>query len=117
MAAPKATTSSGLTPLDGSLPKKSLTKETTFGIRVIPPTKTTSLTFLIPIPASFKHFLHGSKHLLIKSAVKDSNLALVKVINKFFAPDEPGAMNGKLISGVVVDDNSILAFSAASLTR
>ena len=42
MAAPTATTSSGLTPLCGSLPKISLTICWTRGIRVEPPTSTTS---------------------------------------------------------------------------
>ena len=41
-AAPMATTSSGLTPLCGSLPKYSRTSCWTFGIRVEPPTSTTS---------------------------------------------------------------------------
>ncbi len=43
MAAPTATTSSGLTPLLGSLPPKSaLTASTTAGMRVMPPTRMTS---------------------------------------------------------------------------
>ena len=42
MAAPTATTSSGLTPLCGSLPKISLTICWTRGMRVEPPTSTTS---------------------------------------------------------------------------
>ena len=42
MAAPTATTSSGLTPLWGSLPKNSFTICWTFGMRVEPPTRTTS---------------------------------------------------------------------------
>ena len=54
MAAPMATTSSGLTPLCGSLPKKLETSSVTFGIRVIPPTKTTSSISPFANPASFK---------------------------------------------------------------
>ena len=42
IAAPIATTSSGLTPLCGSLPKNFVTSSMTFGIRVMPPTSTTS---------------------------------------------------------------------------
>src|SRR4051812_15651453 len=42
MAAPTATTSSGLTPLCPSLPKISFTICCTRGIRVMPPTRTTS---------------------------------------------------------------------------
>ena len=41
-AAPIATTSSGFTPLDGSRLKYPLTTSVTFGIRVMPPTITTS---------------------------------------------------------------------------
>ncbi len=41
-AAPIATTSSGLTPLWGSLPKKVFTISWIFGMRVMPPTSTTS---------------------------------------------------------------------------
>ena len=42
IAAPMATTSSGLTPLCGSLPKNCFTTSWTFGMRVMPPTRTTS---------------------------------------------------------------------------
>ena len=42
MAAPTATTSSGLTPLCGSFPIKLRAVSTTFGMRVIPPTSTSS---------------------------------------------------------------------------
>ena len=41
IAAPTATTSSGLTPWCGSLPVSSLTRSRTAGIRVMPPTRTT----------------------------------------------------------------------------
>ena len=42
MAAPSATTSSGCTPLLGSRPKNSATRSCTLGMRVMPPTSTTS---------------------------------------------------------------------------
>ena len=51
-AAPTATTSSGFTPLCGSLPKYSRTSCWTLGIRVEPPTSTTSSTFDAWRPAS-----------------------------------------------------------------
>src|SRR5580704_5646200 len=51
--APTATTSSGLTPLFGSLPPvRSLTRSTTAGIRVEPPTSTTCWMASSLIPAS-----------------------------------------------------------------
>src|SRR5438132_1214753 len=52
IAAPTATTSSGFTPLCGSLPKNSRTSWMTLGIRVMPPTSTTSSTSLAVTPAS-----------------------------------------------------------------
>jgi len=48
--------------------------------------------------------------------VRDSNLALVNPILQCFGPLASAVRYGRLISVVVVDDNSILAFSAASLT-
>ena len=54
-AAPMATTSSGLTPLCGSLPKNCLTSSCTFGMRVMPPTSTTSLI----CPAASPRVLQG----------------------------------------------------------
>ena len=42
IAAPMATTSSGFTPLCGSLPKNCFTTSMTLGMRVMPPTRTTS---------------------------------------------------------------------------
>ena len=53
MAAPTATTSSGLTPLCGSLPNNCFTTSWTFGMRVMPPTRTTSLISAALTPASF----------------------------------------------------------------
>ena len=52
IAAPTATTSSGLTPLCGSLPISSLTFSCTAGMRVMPPTRTTWSIFGLSMPAS-----------------------------------------------------------------
>ena len=52
IAAPIATTSSGLTPLWGSLPKNSLTTFWIAGMRVWPPTSTTSSMSLASTPES-----------------------------------------------------------------
>ena len=60
MAAPTATTSSGLTPLCGSLPISSLTSSTTAGMRVMPPTRTTWSIALGSRPASASAFFVGS---------------------------------------------------------
>ena len=59
IAAPTATTSSGLTPLCGSLPKSSFTVSCTCGMRVEPPTSTTSSICGGSRPASASACLHG----------------------------------------------------------
>ena len=64
MAAPMATTSSGLTPLCGSLPKSCFTTSWTLGMRVMPPTRMTSSIWLAVTPASFSACLHGRDGLL-----------------------------------------------------
>ena len=109
-----ATTSSGLTLLFGSLPKKFFTSEMTFGILVIPPTITTSSTSLAEIPASFKAVLHGGIVLAIKSSTKASNLALVIFKLICLGPVLSAVINGKLISVCSAAESSIFAFSAAS---
>merc|ERR1712080_496372 len=117
MAAPKATASSGLTALDGCFPKMDLTVSITFGILDIPPTKITSEISEVDNPASFKAFLHGSMVFLINGSTNCSNCALVIFWLMCFGPEASAVVNGKLISVETVDDNSILAFSAASLIR
>ncbi len=59
IAAPTATTSSGLTPLCGSLPISSLTFACTAGMRVMPPTSTTWSIFEAARPASLSACLVG----------------------------------------------------------
>ena len=59
MAAPMATTSSGLTPLWGSRPKNFCTVSCTAGMRVWPPTSTTSSTWSAVTPASSSAWRHG----------------------------------------------------------
>ena len=114
IAAPDATTSSGLTPLWGSALKKSDTVFMIFGILVIPPTKITSSISSALMFASFKAALHGLMLLLIRSSTRDSNWALVIFKFKCFGPDASAVMNGRLISVWAELDNSIFAFSAAS---
>ena len=114
IAAPTATHSSGLTPLDGSFPVKFLTASWTAGILVDPPTKITLSIWLIESPASAKAFFIGSIDLWTKSWVNSLNLALVKFKSICFGPVASAVMNGKLMFVCIEDDNSILAFSAAS---
>ncbi len=60
IAAPIATTSSGLTPLCGSFLKKSFTTLRTSGVRVEPPTRMISSTSPAERPASRSACSHGS---------------------------------------------------------
>ena len=77
IAAPTATTSSGLTPLCGSLPNSCFTTSCTFGMRVMPPTRTTSLISAALRPASFSACRHGSTVFCTRSSTSASNLARV----------------------------------------
>mmetsp|Transcript_108579 Transcript_108579/g.151735 ORF Transcript_108579/g.151735 Transcript_108579/m.151735 type:complete len:239 (-) Transcript_108579:315-1031(-) len=60
MAAPMATTSSGLTPLEGFFLKVCSTTSATWGMRVMPPTRRTSSTCPASTSASLRHLTQGS---------------------------------------------------------
>ncbi len=98
IAAPMATTSSGLTPLCGSLPKKSFTTCWMLGMRVMPPTSTTSSISPALRPASFSAAAQGSMVFLTRSSTSDSNLARVSFIVRCLGPDLSAVMKGRLIS-------------------
>ena len=87
IAAPMATTSSGFTPLLGSLPKKFLTVSITFGILVIPPTKTISSISPALNPASLRADSHGLIVFSTRSSTRVSSFALVTFMFKCFGPD------------------------------
>ena len=74
-AAPMATTSSGLTFLDGSRPAISLARSTTAGIRVEPPTRSTWSTCPRVRPASFTACSNGARQRSRRSAVSSWNFA------------------------------------------
>ena len=114
IAAPIATHSSGLTPFEGSFPVKFLTASWTAGILVDPPTNITLSIWPIDNPASLNAFFIGSIDLWTKSWVNSLNFALVKFISMCFGPVASAVMNGKFIFVCIDEDNSILAFSAAS---
>ena len=117
IAAPTATTSSGLTPCIGSLPKSSLTFSTTAGIRVIPPTITTSLISLVESLASFRALWTGSARRSMSGETSSSIFERVKVYSKCFGPSASAERNGRLISVSLAEESSFLAFSASSLIR
>ena len=93
-AAPKATTSSGLTEIFGFLPKNSSTFFCTKGIRVIPPTKIISSMSFLSSLASAKALRHGSKVFSTKSPINSSSLARVNFITKCFGPLSSVVING-----------------------
>ncbi len=118
IAAPIATTSSGLTDWFGSLPLVNLfTSSLTAGMRVDPPTRITSSRSLSLSLASAIACLTGFKHRSTRSCVNCSNFERVNLISKCLGPPASAVMNGRLISVSNADDNSIFAFSAASVSR
>jgi hypothetical protein len=117
MAAPMATTSSGFTPWCGSFPNNSFTFATTAGMRVMPPTKTTSWISFLSIFASFKAFKQGFTVFSISCATSASSFPRVSFMLRCLGPDASAVMNGRLISVSVAEESSIFAFSAASLRR
>ena len=87
IAAPMATTSSGLTPLWGSLPKIVLTISWTRGIRVEPPTITTSSISDGLSLASSSALRTGPRHRSKRLSVNFSNWLRVITIVRCFGPD------------------------------
>ncbi len=116
-AAPIATTSSGFTLLFGSLPVSLRTSSWTIGIRVAPPTRTTSSRSPALMLASCNARLNGSTMRCTRPSVSCSNFERVRRICRCFGPFMSAVMKGRLISVSMVDDSSTLAFSAASRTR
>ena len=116
IAAPIATASIGSTPDSASLLTNSLTNFLTRGILVGPPTITILLISELVSFASSSAFRTEGLHRSTIGPINSSNLALVILNSRFFAPEEGSCeMKGKLTSVSITVDNSILAFSAASL--
>ena len=87
IAAPMETTSSGLTPLLGSLPLAiRLTISATIGIRVEPPTSTTSSILSTVMPASLRTASKGLRVRSSRPSVICSNLARVNFSSRCFGP-------------------------------
>mmetsp|Transcript_76625 Transcript_76625/g.120988 ORF Transcript_76625/g.120988 Transcript_76625/m.120988 type:complete len:236 (+) Transcript_76625:442-1149(+) len=117
IAAPKATASSGFTALEGSFPKIFRTMSFTNGVRVLPPTKSTSSRSLGLTPASLQHFTQGSSVLLSKGSIIPSKSDLDNCMLKCFGPVWSIVMNGRLTSVCFLLESSIFAASAASRNR
>ncbi len=116
-AAPIATTSSGFTVRLGSLPNSFFTASCTLGMRVEPPTSTTSSICSAVTPASFMHLRAGSSERSIRSSTIASSLARESFRLRCLGPVASAVRNGRLISDSFALDSSIFAFSAASLRR
>ncbi len=117
MAAPTATTSSGLTERLGSLPKNCFTVSMTLGMRVMPPTRITSSISDALSPASLSALRQGSTVRWIRSSTSASSLARVSLMLRCLGPAWSAVMKGRLTSVCIDALSSILAFSAASLRR
>mmetsp|Transcript_11235 Transcript_11235/g.23768 ORF Transcript_11235/g.23768 Transcript_11235/m.23768 type:complete len:450 (-) Transcript_11235:514-1863(-) len=117
MAAPMATTSSGLTPRDGFLPKNSSTVSCTFGIRVMPPTRMISWMSDLSTSASFMQALQGPIERSTRGCTMFSNCALEILAFMCLGPEASAVIKGRETSVCARPSNSLLAFSAASLSR
>ena len=117
-AAPMATTSSGLTPLLGSRPPvRSLTTFVTAGMRVEPPTSTTWSMSETLMPESRTTLWKGAFVRSRRSLAISSNFARVSVSSTWIGPESDMEMYGREMFVDEVEDNSFLAFSAASFRR
>src|SRR3974377_2455401 len=87
------------------------------GMRVCPPTSTTSLIFPASMPASFMHCLHGPTDFCAMSSTIASNFARVSFLTRCLGPEASAVMNGRLILVCIVVESAILARSAASRRR
>ena len=117
MAAPTATTSSGLTPLCPSLPNTSFTSCCTRGIRVMPPTITTSSMSAGFIPASPSAFSTGVLQRSIRCSTIRSNCARVTLRLMCRGTPSMAVMNGRFTSAFVCVLRYFFTFSASSFSR
>ena len=112
-----ATASSGLMPLNGGLPVSFSMASWTAGMRVLPPTSRILSMSPALTPASFMDLRVGFIVLLMRSAVRSSNLALERVMSRCSGWPSRMVMNGRLTCVELVPESSIFAFSAASRRR
>src|SRR3972149_1502787 len=108
--------SSGFTPWCGSRRKKLFTIWMTFGIRVEPPTSTTSSILSTEISASWIASSHGRSVRSRISWIICSILLRVSLSWRCLGPVASAVMNGRLISVSITEESSILAFSAPSFS-
>ncbi len=117
-AAPTATTSSGLTPLLGSLPPvSSVTTSDTAGMRVEPPTRTTWSMSFTEMPASRMTWWNGAFTRSSSDCVICWNCARVNLVSRWMGPFSLIERYCSEMLVLVADDSSFLACSAASRRR
>src|SRR5487761_2303052 len=116
-AAPTATTSSGLTPLLGSLPVTLVTNSWTAGMRVEPPTMMTWSILSMVRPASLMAWSKGERHFSTRCAVSSLNLARLILMSRCLGPSAVAVMKGRFTWVSWTEESSIFAFSAASFRR
>src|SRR5437868_5683859 len=103
IAAPTATTSSGLTPLCGSLPISSLTFACTAGMRVMPPTRTTWSIFEASRPASDSACFVGPTVRSRRSCASSSSFARVSCRSRCFGPSAEVEDEDRLVCTLLVE--------------
>jgi len=117
MAAPMATTSSGLISRLGLRPKIRSTAWATMGVRVWPPTSSTSSIWSARRPACWRASRQGPSVRSTRSRTRSSNCRRVRVRARWRGPERSAEMNGRLIAVSSCEESSHLARSAASLRR
>ncbi len=117
MPAPMATTSSGLISRLGSRPKMRLTVEMTIGLRVCPPTSSTSSIWSGRRRACWRASRQGSSVFSTRSPTSSSNFERDSVRDRWRGPEASAEMKGRLIGACSLEETSHLARSAASLSR
>jgi hypothetical protein len=115
MAAPMATTSSGLTPLCGSLPKKLLHRLPDLRHAGHAADQNHFVDLAACRPASLSAALHGSMVRLTRSSTRLSSLARRQLQVRCFGTGLVGGDEGQVDLGLVEDDSSILAFLGSFL--
>ena len=116
MAAPTATTSSGLTVRFGSFPKYFFTDSTIAGMRVWPPTMTISSICFGSSFASARHLRVGSSDRSISDATICSSLARESLMARCFGPVWSAAEKAKIELSSMLESEINLPFLTADQT-
>mmetsp|Transcript_14899 Transcript_14899/g.51167 ORF Transcript_14899/g.51167 Transcript_14899/m.51167 type:complete len:320 (-) Transcript_14899:270-1229(-) len=117
MAAPSATTSSGFTVAFGARPAYDSTSCCTAGMRVLPPTSTTSSTAPFSSPASLSAVSMGPLRRSRRPDVLRSSAARVSVASMCSGPASVAVTKGMDMSVLLSVESSSFAFTAASVRR